>query len=135
MSRTHLPATLLVALLFVACDDRETAPTAPPVPEVPVAAAAGISPETEQLEGLARRVALALRNPAFRREVKARLDASPFPEGKIHLQRFLAEGGRMQLRAVARANQESESVTDSVARITPALEAYLPVPEHRRRWN
>jgi hypothetical protein len=124
-----------VAILLIACDDRETTPTAPATPEVAASPAAGISPETGQLEGLARRVALALRNPTFRHEVKARLDASPFPEGKIHLQRFLTERGKAGLRQLARENQESEVTTDSVARTTPALEAYLPVPDHRRQWN
>jgi hypothetical protein len=133
MSRVPQTAVLLTVLCSAACNDRESPPTAPPEPTV--SAAADISPDTRQLEGLVRRFALALRNPGFRAEVEARLDASPYPEGKIHLQRFLSEKSRAATKVVALENGESEQSTDSVARATRQLEVYLPVPDHRRRWN
>src|SRR5690606_7206009 len=94
-----------------------------------------VTEETRQLEGLARRLAIALGDPAFRARFRARLEASPFREGKLHLQRTLAADGRAELLALARLNGESESTADSVQRATQALEAYLPVPAHRRAWR
>jgi hypothetical protein len=64
MSRVPQTAVLLTVLCSAACNDRESPPTAPPEPTV--SAAADISPDTRQLEGLARRFALALKNPGFR---------------------------------------------------------------------
>jgi hypothetical protein len=136
MFRTPIPAVLATALAVVSCSEHDAQPTAPvESPSSVVTPATDVSAETRTLEGLARRLAMALRNPAFRAEVKARLDGSPFPEHKIHLQRFLAEHGRSAARALATESHEPEAVTDSVARSTRALEVYLPVPEHRRRWT
>ena len=134
MSHRITPAALAGLLLLAACGERDLAAPAPPAPGAATAARADltVTEETRQLEGLARRLAIALGDPAFRARFRARLEASPFREGKLHLQRTLAADGRAELLALARLNGESESVADSVQRVTQALEVYLPVPAHRR---
>lgn len=78
-------------------------------------------------EALARRLARALADSAFRTEVRAALAASTFPEGKIHLGRFLrAENGRAA-RAIGAGAEEVGSAE--------RLEVYFPVPAHRAQWN
>src|SRR5690606_7981423 len=134
MSHRITPAALAGLLLLAACGERDLAAPATPAPGPATAARADltVTEETRQLEGLARRLAIALGDPAFRARFRARLEASPFREGKLHLQRTLAADGRAELLALARLNGESESTADSVQRATQALEAYLPVPAHRR---
>jgi len=94
-----------------------------------------VTAETQALEGVTRRLALALADPGFRARFRARLTTSPYREQKLHLQRTLEAGGAAEQRAVARLNGEAAQVTDSVYRAAPALEVYLPVPEHRARWH
>lgn len=135
MSRISAPIVLVASLALAACgtEDPARAPTAPG--SASISATLTVSPETRQLEGITRRFALALSDPEFRARLYARLAASPFPEGKIQLQRTLADRGRGEFRALARLNRESENTTDSVLRVTRALEVYLPDPEHRRQWT
>lgn len=134
MSRTSQVAALaLTAALATACaDDPSPTPTAP---AVDLASVSSVSAETHQLEGMTRRLALALGDPGFRARLYHRLQTSPYPEGKIQLQRTLEGEGRGEFHALARLNREPESVTDSVLRGTRALEVYLPVPAHRRSWR
>jgi hypothetical protein len=122
----------MLALAACAGEESGTAPTAPGIPHP----AYSVSPETGRLEGVARRLARALGEPAFRARMYARLQASRFPEGKIHLQRsFSGAANRGELRAMARLNGENETTTDSAVRATRALEVYLPVPAHRAAWR
>jgi len=129
MPRRTWPAAFALLAALTACADREPA-TAPPG-GTPVEAAA---PQTPHLERVARRFALAMADPAFRAEVKQELDASPYPEHKIHLRRFLAASGGRALGALARADGVPESQVDAEVQAAPQLELYLPVPEHRARW-
>ncbi len=134
MPRIPVPVALAATVVLAACGTEDLART----PTAPAAALNGpitVSPETRQLEGMARRLALALGDPGFRARLYGRLQASPFPEGKIQLQRTLEERGRGEFHALARLARESEAVTDSVLRATQALEVYLPVPAHRRQWT
>ena len=133
MSTKYLAvATIVVGL--AACDDPTPAhdPVAPTPDPGPVLA---VSPATNRLEGVARRLAKALHDPGFRARVYARLKNSPYPEGKIHLQRTLTGSDRGDLRAMARLNGEAEATEDSVVRTAQALEVYLPVPAHRSQWK
>jgi hypothetical protein len=127
--RWFLPAT--VALAACAGEGSPPEPTAPPGPPISLS----VTPETGRLEGIARRLARALADSAFRARLHTRLSASPFPEGKIHLQRSFGGANRAELRAVSKLNAESEAATDSVFSRAQALEVYLPVPDHRRQWN
>ncbi len=132
MFRPIIPVAALAGLALAACgDDPDRTPVAPGV----TTPAIEVSPETARLEGTARRLARALDDPDFRARLHARLKASKFPESKIHLQRSYGIDNRSELSAIARLNDEPEARVDSAFRAAPALEVYLPVPEHRARWR
>jgi hypothetical protein len=133
-SRLAAPAALALIVGGLACSDRipGTGPapgtsagspgTAKPVPPVPP-------------EQLARGLALALADPAFRARVHADLDRSPYREHKVPFQRFLAADGGRALAALARgAGRATNEVARDADRAIP-LEMYLPVPAHRRAWT
>jgi hypothetical protein len=98
-------------------------------------APAAPSPQRAAQERLARRVALALADPAFRAEVRLAIDQSTLVEHKLHFQRWLRSPGQASLRAVAHAAREPESLVESDLAAAPALEFYLPVPAHRAAWH
>lgn len=118
--------TPLLVLLTLACAG-----------EAPVATSeftsATFPAETGAREALARRVARALADPAFRTHLRERLDASPYPEGKLQLAQFLdADHGRAR-RAVIAAGRSP--LSDDEASAAGALEIYFPVPAHRAAWS
>ncbi len=135
MIRNPASLALAASLTLAACgpDDPVRTPTAPG--GAAVSAQLSVSAETRQLEGITRRLALALGDPAFRARLYGRLLNSPYPEGKIQLQRTLENASRGEFRALAKLNGESETTTDSVLRVTRPLEVYLPYAEHRRQWR
>jgi hypothetical protein len=131
-------AALALLLVALACSEHPpaTAPSAPdlqltpPPPPPPPAASA-----RSDAEQLARSMALALGDRAFRAHVKAQLDRSPFREHKLPFQRFLAlEGGRGMAALAKSTGLATVDVTREASRVIP-LEMYLPVPEHRRAWK
>ncbi|HET7469114.1 MAG TPA: hypothetical protein VFJ81_05535 [Gemmatimonadales bacterium] len=144
MSRASHLALLALLVGAGACSDRGApAPTAPPDEH---AMAAGAAPATHAGTGsgaagraaqerLARRVALALSDPAFRAGIKADFDRSPVREHKVHFQRWLVGSDRRALSALARAAREPDAAVDADARTAPALEMYIPVPAHRAAWT
>ena len=122
-------AALALLLVALACSERAPV-TAPSGPD-----RVAPSPATADAEPLARSMALALGDPAFRAHVKAQLDRSPFREHKLPFQRFLAADGGRGTAALARgAGSATADVTREANRAVP-LEMYLPVPEHRRAWS
>lgn len=130
------PALVIAGL--AACSERPTAPTAPgEPPSVPpdYAAASGGRVSQARLERLARRTARALRDPAFRADVKAALDRSTYREGKVHFQRYLKENGGRGLRELARSDSEPDADVESDASRTGVLEMYFPVKAHRTAWS
>ncbi|MDP3909216.1 MAG: hypothetical protein Q8Q14_02400 [Gemmatimonadales bacterium] len=134
MLQRILTALALAALMLAAaCGDRT--PVSPPT--AGDSGLAAVTPSAQPAvppERLARFVARALANPAFRAYVKAQLDASPYREHKLHFQTFLGANGGRAVRQIAAENGATESaVTDDAARAI-ALEIYLPVPEHRAAW-
>src|SRR5256885_6403508 len=81
-------------------------------------------------EQLARGLALALGDPAFRARVHAQLAGSPYREHKLPFQRFLAADGGIALAALARgAGRAASDVARDADRAIPP-EMYLPVPAH-----
>jgi hypothetical protein len=80
-------------------------------------------------------VALALADPAFRADLKGRLDGSRVHEHKLHFQRELRGRGGRALRALAKAGGELESSVEADASDAVPLELYLPVPAHRAAWR
>lgn len=136
MRYARLWPVALVALSVSACSDRPTLPTGPA--ESPPSTDAGIaSARTGQarLERLARRTARALRDPAFRADVKAALDRSTAPEGKVHFQRYLKANGSRGYRVLAAADSEAEGDVEAEASNAGALEMYFPVKAHRAAWT
>jgi len=133
--QSRLTLTLAAALVVAACADNtsERSPTAPGSALL-TGRALEVSPETERLEGVARRMALALSQPGFRQRLFARLAASPYRENKLSFRRTVEADQKADIIAMARAAGEAVEVTDSVVRAAPALEIYLPVPEHRAAW-
>lgn len=135
MSRTHLLLACGLMVGAAACVDRP-APVATddgtPGAAEPVAAPGTAGPRPERL---ARLFAVALRSPGFRGYLKSQLDASPFPEHKIQLQRFLGAPDGRALRDVAELNGTTEADVEREARTAIPLEVYLPVPAHRAAWS
>jgi hypothetical protein len=127
---TSRAAALALLVGALACSDRPpgTAPDAPP--GAPDALSAATRPEV-----LARSLALALGDPAFRAHVKAELDRSPFREHKLSFQRFLGADRGRALSAIAGRTGVATTELARAADRAIALEMYLPVPEHRRSWT
>ena len=134
MFRYRSPVAALALLGgALACSDRPSA-TAPP-PGAPLAAPLASPGTLAPPEALARALALALGDPAFRAHVKARLDRSPYREHKLPFQRFLSADGGLALTALAHgASRGVADVAGEAERAMP-LEMYLPVPAHARTWK
>jgi hypothetical protein len=133
--RIHLPV-LALAVALAACD--RPAPTAneetAPLPSV-VSPNARSAIERAAMDRLARRLALALADPAFRQSIKNEIDRSPFREHKLQLQRLLEGSDRRILKDLARLNGESESALRTEIDGTIPLEFYFPVATHRAAWS
>ncbi len=134
----YRPQAVALALLAgaLACSDRSPAPATGPAPGAPAAPPLA-SPNTAAAppEALARALALALGDPAFRAHVKAQLDRSPYREHKLPFQRFLSADGGLALTALARGASRGVSDLAGEADRTMPLEMYLPVPAHARAWK
>ena len=129
---TFRVAALALLLVALACSERPstTGPAASNRTAVPSA-----GPGASAAEQLARSMALALGDAAFRAHVKQQLDRSSFREHKVPFQRFLAADGGRGANALARGiGVATADLTREANRAMP-LEMYLPVPEHRRAWK
>jgi hypothetical protein len=129
MSGTTRLMALVAVLALAACGDRTN-----PEPTEPSALVSRDTPGAAR-ERLARRLALALDDDAFRARLKHHLDRSPVREGKLHLQRYLSTSHARATDDIARISGESRAVVASDARQAPELELYLPVPAHRIAWT
>jgi hypothetical protein len=133
--RIRLPVLALAAAL-AACErpvptaNEETAP----LPSV-VSPSARSAIERAAMDRLARRLALALADPAFRAALKAELEQSPFVEHKLQLQSFLRASNRRALKEVAKLSGTAESAVEADANQAIPLEIYFPVPAHRATWS
>ena len=93
------------------------------------------SVERSAMDRLARKLARALADPAFRAYLKGQLDRSPFPEHKLQLQTLLLQSDRRVLKEVARIGGSSEADVDTDLQEAIPLEIYFPVPQHRNQWD
>jgi hypothetical protein len=135
MNRPYRLAILALLAGAAGCSDRaDQAPTAPPDGAGPAAPAA-VQTSTAAQERLARRMALALADPAFRAYVKDALDRSPVREHKLQLQRLIGRPDRRARQAMARAGREPEAAIEADARSAIPLEFYMPVAAHRAAWT
>src|SRR5881396_590128 len=128
-SYTSRAAALALLVGALACSDRPPG-TAPDVADGPDVLSTATKPEL-----LARSLALALGDPAFRAHVKGELDRSPYREHKLPFQRFLAAGRGHALAAMAHRTGVAPADLVRTADDAIPLEMYLPVPEHRRIWT
>jgi hypothetical protein len=120
----------VAVLAMPACADRTT-PTDPGgETSVPL-----VSPAQVPMRRLARSLARALADSGFRARLRAELSESPFPEQKIFFQGLLTARNREALRDIARISGAREGEIQDDAIEAAGLELYLPVPEHRARWN
>ena len=137
-SRLAVPAALALLVGGLACSDRTPGTGPAPGPaggSSPGSSATGSPAPPAPPEQLARALALALADPAFRARVHAQLAGSPYREHKLPFQRFLAADGGIALAALARgAGRAASDVARDADRAIP-LEMYLPVPAHRRAWT
>ena len=124
----HRSFGVVALILIAACADGAVTP--PLSESLPAVTATAKRPEA-----LAKMVATALRNPAFRAYLRAQLDASPYPEQKLQFQTFLAANSGRALREVATENRVSKEALSDQAKSAIALEAYFPVPAHRAAWT
>lgn len=134
MSTLRPTVTLVVAFMALnACRDR--APTGAAIPANAAPPRGAPAAPDVRPDRLAQLFAKALASPAFRAYVKAQLDASPYPEHKIELQRFLPAASGRALRYLADgSNTTAADVQAELDRAIP-LEVYLPVPAQRAAWS
>jgi hypothetical protein len=135
MSR-RISLSLLALLAAVAACDRP-APTANEEAPAPPPAGSQVQSSAERtaIDRLARRLARALADPAFRARLKAELDRSPFVEHKVQLQSFLHASDGRALREVARLNGAAEAMVRAETDEAIPLEVYFPVRAHRNDWS
>ena len=129
---TFRVAALAFLLVALACSERPST-TGPAAPNRAATPSAG--PGASAAEQLARSMALALGDPAFRAHVKQQLDRSSFREHKLPFQRFLAADGGRGAAALARGTGVATADLTRDANRAMPLEMYLPVPAHRRAWK
>ena len=108
-------AVLAAAAVLAACDRTPTAPHE--AASIPGASTfTNHASEREAMDRLARRVARAMADRAFRNYVKEQLDRSPFGEHKVHLQNFLRASNGRGLKELARLSDASEKEVEDDAR-------------------
>src|SRR5437870_7603505 len=136
-SRLAAPTALALLVGGLACSDRTpgTGPAPGPAAGPPAGSPATTTAAAAPPEQLARGLALALADPAFRARVHAELDRSPYREHKLPFQRFLAADGGVALAALARRTGRPASDLAREADAAIPLEMYLPVPAHRHAWT
>ena len=134
MSKHYL--LIATGLALAACSSPDG--PSPATSETPATATVPASARTgdhDRHDRLARRLAKALRDPSFRASVYRELQASPNPEGKIHLQGFMDRDGRVaRQRLVALSGEQQADVAADLDQSAP-IELYLPVAAHRRQWT
>lgn len=91
--------------------------------------------EREAIEAIAHSLALALRDPEIRQEVKAALASSTLREQKLHFASFMQGRGGNILAAMQRnGGLDPRSFRRVVAKVRE-LEFYMPVDAHRDTWT
>lgn len=125
---------LVLAIGALGCAEREA-----PSESTPVAPAIRVegSPllTLERQERVARRLALALREPGARRALVATLQRGQGHERKLHFQALLQRDQGRWHRAMAPGGGTDEALMRADLAALPALELYLPVPTHRAQWT
>lgn len=104
-----------------------------------IAAASGQSVSDARMRGilaaLTRHVAVSLSKPDLRAKVWAELQASPYPEHKVELRRFLGDRGTAVLAQLAAVGGRSPAATLAAIDSMVSLEMYMPNKDHFRLWD
>lgn len=85
------------------------------------------------MERMARRMALALADPAFRAYVRASLNASQYVERKLPFARFV--GAERDRAGLALSAADGPDAVAADLRDAGKLEFYFPVPKHAQAWQ
>jgi hypothetical protein len=133
MSTRIILSALMLAAALAACE-RNT-PTAGNEEGAAPPPTSQYSVERDAMDRLARKLARALADPAFRFYLKSELDRSPFPEHKLELKRLLLQSDRRALKEVARLAGSTEAELDTDVQEAIPLEIYFPVAAHRAAWD
>jgi hypothetical protein len=132
-----IPMVAAVAALGATACDGPRIPTDPRSAGPVTASAEKPSALTRQdrQERLARRLAVALANPARRAALATRLRQAVGTERKIHFQSLLGGDGGVWHLALAEASRGGAEALAAELGGVGALEVYLPVADHRNRWD
>jgi hypothetical protein len=133
--RTFTASAAVIAIAaLAACTADATRPIQPSIHTALVAE--GVTDRQAQQGEWARRVALALADPALRQRVKNDMRDSPMPEFKLDFSSYLRgpSGSRILTRLAQRENATEAAALQELASMPP-LEFYMPVVEHRKSWR
>ncbi|MDT8341036.1 MAG: hypothetical protein RQ751_05940 [Longimicrobiales bacterium] len=120
---------------MIGCDSLADAPLA--TPERSFSEASTPLPSDEEAaRSLARGLAFSLRDHDVRSVLLAATKGSNVKEGKLHFRTFLLGAGRVVLDRMGQApNSSVSNVLSQLDQVGVDLELYLPVPEHRLKWD
>lgn len=131
---TRVLATLLTTTALAACAPDATRPVPRSVSATLIAE--GVSSRQAQQAEWARRVALALADPALRQRVRNDLRDSPIREFKLQFADYLrGPSGSRVLRRLAQTEGITEGVALQELAGMPPLEFYMPASDHRKAWR
>lgn len=126
--------TVVIALAAAACSSDLPSGQSTGRPEAEFQAA-GNAAQDAMLSKIGRGLALALSDPAMRRWVRSRIDASPYVEWRVPFRDVLVqEAGLPQIRRVIGLTRLTSAET-AKQRNLPDLELYFPIPAHRTGWR
>lgn len=128
-------AFLLIAASAVACADRPltlTEPVSTTGARLSMNSSTAAPEERAALTELTRYVALALRDEALRKSLKADMRAAPFKEHKLELKKHLTPA---LLAKIASGSGASPAALAATLKAIRPLEVYLPVAAHRESWT
>lgn len=129
------PRWLAAALLGAVGCGPDTGAPVEVTPSITIDQSGPASAGQLRLERMARRMAIAFRNPGLRQQVRANLARSRFRENKVELQQMLRENAGQLLRRVALETGDSEALIEEDLAASGSLEIYLPLAEHRTSWG
>lgn len=133
MSRSMWTMSAVILAAIVGCSTDRPASTAPSGAASPDLALTAL--QEERMQRLARGLAMAMHDSAFRARVRTSLVTSRFREHKVHFQGLLSANHQVVLQELARRSGEPEQQIQEDAASAIPLELYLPVASQRERWH
>lgn len=134
LRRPFLPLLACAAVLSACTEPSESPIFAPNTGSAAKLAATG---REARMEELTRVVALALHDQGLRQRIRNDLRDSRYTtEHKLHFARYLqGESGGILLGKMTKESGKSREEFLALISSLPALEFYMPVPEHRATWR